>query len=99
MSNAAYVCTDSFHGTVFAILTHRKFVTFYRVNPKVGNSTHSRIDSLLNMFGLSERKFNGDVLAIEQEIDYLKVDEIMAKYRKKSLDFFEKALKLADKNY
>ena len=51
------------------------------------------------MFGLSERKFNGDVLAIEQEIDYLKVDEIMAKYRKKSLDFFEKALKLADKNY
>ena len=61
--------------------------------------THSRIDSLLNMFGLSERKFNGDVLAIEQEIDYLKVDEIMAKYRKKSLDFFEKALKLADKNY
>ena len=96
LSNAAYVCTDSFHGTIFSILTHRKFITFYRVNPKRRNSTHSRIDSILTLFQLTDRKFNGDILAIKNEIDYTKVDNALNTYRQKSLDFFKKALALSN---
>lgn len=96
LSNAAYICTDSFHGTVFSILTHRKFITFYRVNPKANNSTHSRIDNLLEKFGLLNRKYNGNMLSIQDEINYDKVDNIIKKYRQESLDYFKRACALAE---
>ena len=93
--NAEYVCTDSFHGSVFSILMHRKFCTFYRVKPTAGNSTHSRIDGLLSTFGLMDRKFNGNILDIKENIDYASVDEKLAEYKKDSLEFFKKALALS----
>lgn len=94
--NAEYVVTDSFHGTVFSILLHKKFVTFYRVKPSTTGSTHSRIDSLLSIFDLNNRKYNGNILSIAEAIDYDKVDPICDKIRKRSLDFLQKALKLGD---
>ena len=97
LRGAAYVCTDSFHGTVFSILMHRRFITFYRTKPTAGNSTHSRIDSLLNTFGLSSRIYRNDINPVLAEIDYDKVDQKLAEYREKSLAFFRDALALADK--
>lgn len=96
LMNAEYVCTDSFHGTVFSILMHKKFCTFYRVKPSASNSTHSRIDNLLDIFGLSTRKFHGDILAISQDIDYVMVNEKLDKYRNSSLNFFKAALAMAN---
>lgn len=95
LSEAKYVCTDSFHGTVFSILTHRKFVTFYR---EAGQSTNSRIDSLLSMFGLTDRLYRDDIKIIENDIDYEMVDKNLVKYREKSLSFFRKACSLANQN-
>ena len=48
--DAAYVITDSFHGTVFSIILQKDFYVFG--NKKRGNS---RFDSLLNFLGLSNR--------------------------------------------
>ena len=46
--NAEYVLTDSFHGTIFSILNHKKFITFNRFeNGK--DSRNSRIDSLCKL--------------------------------------------------
>ena len=48
IKNAEYVCTDSFHGTVFSLINNVEFFTFERFkskNEKV--STNSRIYSLL----------------------------------------------------
>lgn len=92
LMNAEYVCTDSFHGSVFSILMHRKFCTFYRVKPTAGNSTHSRIDSLLNILGLIDRKYTGNIFDIKKDIDYASVDEKLINYRNKSMEFFKKAL-------
>lgn len=94
LSEAKYVCTDSFHGTVFSILTHRKFMTFYR---ELGQSTNSRIDSLLSTFGLMDRLFRGDMENILTEIDYETVDNKLLEYRRESLAFFREACSLADK--
>lgn len=93
LSEANYVCTDSFHGTAFSIIMHRKFITFYR---EFGQSTNSRIDNLLSIFDLRDRLFNGDVECIEQEIDYKGVDKTLEGYRKESLIFFKNACSLAD---
>ncbi len=97
MDNAEYVVTDSFHGTVFSILLHKKFTTFYRVKPTSGISTHSRIDSLLDLFGLSARKYNGDISNIIDEIDFSKVDQIRDRFRKESINFLKESLQLANK--
>lgn len=95
LANAEYVCTDSFHGTVFSIIMHKKFCTFYRIKPTHHNSTHSRIDNLLNIFKLNEQKFSGNILNITKDIDYNTVDKILINYRKESLDFFQTALALS----
>lgn len=94
LSEATYVCTDSFHGTVFSILTHRKFMTFYR---EFGQSTNSRIDNILSIFGLTDRLFKGKVESIFAEINYNIVDNKLVNYREESLNFFRKACALADK--
>ena len=48
--DAAYVITDSFHGTAFSINYNKDFFVF--LNEKRGNS---RFDSLLNLFNLKDR--------------------------------------------
>ena len=95
VSKATYVVTDSFHGSVFSILMHKKFITFYRALPSSKGSTHSRIDSLFEQFGLTNRLFKGDIWEQMQcEIDYDQVDNRIAAMRKDSLEFFKKGLEL-----
>lgn len=95
LSNAEYVCTDSFHCTVFSILFHKKFTTFYRLDPSDKNSSHSRIDSLLLITGLSDRLFHGNLAKeIIEDIDYSLVDSKISKLRNDSLSFLRNCLEL-----
>lgn len=92
---AKYVCTDSFHGTIFSIIFEKQFLTFYRQDPTSAGSTHSRIDSLLEIFGLKHRLFEQDSYKqITQTIDHFLVEKRLIEYRKKSLDFLKKSLEL-----
>lgn len=82
--NAEMIVTDSFHGTVFSILFHKQFITFY--NPVRGNS---RMISLLKSLGLEKRLVAPD--DIEQicanEIDWDYVDRQLKQLRHDSLTF------------
>lgn len=49
--DAAYVITDSFHGTVFSLLHHKRFLTFARDGNQVG-SADGRLRWLLSAVGL-----------------------------------------------
>ena len=88
VKNAEYVCTDSFHGTVFAITFNKIFFDFRRYNVKSKVSTNSRIDSLLHVAGInSERILTGkeDVKKVlEYRIDYNKVNERIDTFRQNS---------------
>ena len=57
------------------------------------NSRNSRIDSLCTLLGLSERRFNGDVMDVEKDVDYLAVEEKLSKLRADSIEYLEAALK------
>lgn len=95
LSNAEYVCTDSFHGTVFSIIFHKKFSTFYRHKPTSNGTTHSRIDSLLSILGLQQRLYNKNLQSeITADIDYAAVDEKLNALRQESIQFFKKGLEL-----
>lgn len=93
IGSAKCVFTDSFHGTVLSLLYHRQFVV-YVGNPKLV----SRITSLLSMVGLMNRICTNDnsieeiKLLMKEKIDYEKVDQILLKARKKSLQLLKNAI-------
>ena len=92
ISRAAYVCTDSFHCTVFSILFHRQFMTFYRFAEGSKTGRNSRINSLFDLFELQERLYKGDINKITNPIDYNSVDEKLSELRKDSIAFLNECL-------
>ena len=90
--HAEYILTDSFHGSVFSILNHKKFMTFNRFNAGA-NSRNSRIDSLCTLLGLSERRYSGNVMDVKNGIDYNAVEEKLKKLRAESAKYLKDALK------
>lgn len=94
--NAEYVCTDSFHCSVFSILYKRQFFTFRRYTRNTIQSTNSRMDTLFNMEGISDRMMTGNeniqnCLKIETDFDV--VHKNLEEIRKKSYDYLKNALK------
>ena len=97
--NAEYMCTDSFHGTVFSILNSTKFFSFRRYSDSSEFSTNDRLHTLLKWTGLSERMLYGteDVQYYsELEIDFDKVLNIVEQKRKKSFEYLKSALKVEE---
>lgn len=93
--NAEYVLTDSFHGTVFSTINHKKYATFYRFAQGDRQSRNSRIDSLLSRLGLRGRLVtaSGQTSAIlESDPDFEAVDERLGEWREDSWGFLKKAL-------
>lgn len=94
--NAEYVCTDSFHCSVFSILYKKKFFTFSRFCETAKQSTNTRIDNLLNLTGLSIRRVNSQ-MTVEQLLnlpnDFTGVDEKLNKLRESSINYLTNALK------
>jgi len=97
VSNARYVCTDSFHCLAFSILFHRRFMVFYRFARTDRTGRNSRIDSLLHVLGVgSEHVWRGNNLAnIDIPVDYEEVDARLKKMRDDSMNFFKSALEEA----
>ena len=94
--NAAYVCTDSFHGTVFSIQFKKQFVTFYRYAAASSNSRNSRIDSLFELLGLQERLYAGNICdQMIVPIPYEQVHQALAVLRDDSLQFLSFSLALS----
>jgi hypothetical protein len=98
ISNATYVCTDSFHCSIFSIIFHRQFMTFYRFKNSSKTSRNSRIDSLYEVLGIArERIYSGDICnVIDNKIDYASVDMKLEGLRNESLNFLSAALKARD---
>ena len=91
-----YVCTDSFHASVFSILYHKKFYVFRRFQESYALSTNSRLDTLLATLGLENRLFTGVEnvqSALNDKIDYAPVDLILAKMRVHGYNFLAEALR------
>lgn len=75
IAHAEYVITNSFHGTVFALLFGKKFMT-YPVNGKA-IKMNDRITTLLSPLSLRHHIYSKGLYAIEDNIDYTQVHNIM----------------------
>lgn len=80
LKNAAFLVTDSFHGTAFAINYNIDFVDILPVG------TATRNLSILELVGLSERvvKDENDFSFIEHKIDFTTVNKTIENERRKS---------------
>lgn len=86
--DAAYIITDSFHGTVFSIIFNRPFIS-------VGNSSRgmSRFLSLLEQFGLEKRlspEISAEILL--RPISWEDINERKDAWKEKSMRFLEQNL-------
>ena len=94
--NAEYVCTDSFHCTVFSILYWRNFFVFHRYPQKTRHSTNNRIDSLFHVLGISDCLLSGKEAVsdcLRLAIDYQEVHKRLDALRTKSLEYLLTSLK------
>lgn len=91
IANAAFVVTDSFHGTVFSILNNTPFIAV--VNEARGAS---RFESLVEMFGLERRLLRTDEeldpTRAAEPIDWASVNQRLSEERARSRAFLLEAL-------
>lgn len=93
--HAEYICTDSFHGSVFCILNSKKFFAFRRWPDASKFSANDRLYTLLDFTGLNRRMLDGTEnvdKCIADEIDYTDVLSKVAQRRKESMEYIVNAL-------
>lgn len=88
VKNAEYVCTDSFHGTVFSLIYNKLFFNFRRYKSSAKASTNSRLDSLLKIVKVSnERILTGEEdieEVLKYKIDFQTVNKELNNFREES---------------
>ncbi len=90
--NAAYVCTNSFHGTVFSVQFQKPFFTAASPS-EMAAPEQSRIYSLLGRLGLETRIIGkGDTAGVLDKIDWPDVTARLEAERRISLTYLEDAL-------
>lgn len=99
--NAAMVCTDSFHGTVFSINFTKEFVCFSSsADPE--KSVNSRLYNILSRLGItaklypctiSAQEFKGLTEKDERPINYDEVEKLLSSERRLSEQYLERSLR------
>lgn len=88
MQNAEYIFTNSFHACCFSIIFGKQFFA--------GDRSGDKIDSVLEMFNLSNRRISGnspDMANNMANIDYEAVNALRHEYTKYSKDFILNAIR------
>ncbi|PBC67170.1 polysaccharide pyruvyl transferase family protein [Fibrobacter sp. UWS1] len=94
LRGAKYVCTDSFHGSVFSIIHQKNFVTFNRYKEGSKHSKNSRIDTLCGNLGLQDRRFKNNCdleKLLVAPIDYDSVFQKFVQLKKRTDEFLNEA--------
>ena len=90
MKNCKYVITDSFHGTCFAVIFQKNFLTFVNRQP-------DRFSVFKKFTGTSERIMEpGQEIDYDEalkDLDYKIINQQLQNERKKSLEWLENAIK------
>ena len=94
IKNAAFVCTDSFHGTAFSLNFNIPFYTFEREYGNAGKQSE-RINSILNIVSQKER-YEPEGIENAFDISFENANQILENERKKSKAYLEKIIPSVD---
>lgn len=90
--DAECVVTDTFHGTILSVITHKCFGVFVR-DKGYGNS--EKLADLLKRLGLESRRISkteGMKNVLEQEFDYGKTDQIIDEGRRLAKEYLREQI-------
>lgn len=96
IKNASYVCTDSFHGTVFSLLYKKKVAVFDRYSNKSSVSANSRIHDLLYLLDIDKiflREKNSIFDFKKVNLDFITIEKKLTEQRTKAEDFLQNIIK------
>ena len=65
---------------------------FNRYASTSATSKNSRIDSLCQNLGVSDRRFSGDILEIQKDINYAEVKNNLNNLQQKTIEYLDAAL-------
>lgn len=95
IKNAAYVCTDSFHGMAFSINYNIPFSVFKRFSDADPRNQNSRIFSLLNILQLEARLTDAQTVHAEQvatSCDFTVANQRLEELKNDSMKYLQDAL-------
>lgn len=92
ISNASYVITDSFHGSLFSINFQRQFYVFTKREESSKTNDNDRIGDLLSILGLSDRLIKDSYDIKNREISYKDVYRKVDIFRQSSLSYLSNML-------
>lgn len=85
--NSEMVITNSFHGTAFSVILHKKFCSIRK------GESDGRIYTLLNKVNLADHIYDSNFkYCLETDIDYSDVEKRLEVFRQYSLNYLENAL-------
>ena len=93
-AHAECVVTDTFHGAVFSVITHRRFAAIIRP------SNRGKLEDLLNRLELTDRRANdmtrlGQIL--DTPVDYDATEVILARERQRTREYLKEQLSDGEK--
>ena len=94
-SEAKYIITDTFHGSIFSIINHKKFVSIIRKSTEQSSGNAQKLGFLLKQLNLEDRLIDSMEDLSEKlvnDIDYEKVDKIREEEREKTLNYLKEHL-------
>lgn len=86
IKNASFIITDSFHATSFSIIFNKEFYSIRRL------TRNSRIENLFQIFSIPNRYVETNCDIKRSELNYNDINNNIAVYRKKSLEYLYNAL-------
>lgn len=90
---AEIVFTDSFHAVCFSRVFEKNFYVMDRKVQSNGDKMNSRIESILQIMGLPDRLICEDTSnCLQDEIDYIQVEENLLPYIENSKQFLRESL-------
>ena len=93
--NAEEIITDTFHGSIFSVITHRRFITLVRKSEGSSYGNEEKLTDLLIRLGLEER-CTCDIEQVEKimqyTINYKDVDQILVQCRKEAFEYLQMEL-------
>lgn len=87
MKNADFVVTNTFHGTIFSVLFHKRFVDYGGKKLKISN--------LLNQLGLQDTIVDDSTSLVEKykkNLNYEQAEEVINQLRQQSLNYLYESL-------
>lgn len=90
--HADCVVTDTFHGTILSVITHRQFISVVRCS---GYGNCEKLEDLLSRLGINDRRLDDTKelsSAMKKSIDYDVVDQIIRKKRAESFAYLERQI-------